>query len=212
MRTIIEIGANNGNDTFEFVKQSDAFLYTFEPIPIWNIWLDNRLKELGYTNFKVLKYAVSDKNGTAQFHLSDPGGNYACSSLNEFVDDVKQKWPGRADFVKTGTIDVETIRMDTFIESEGITKIDYLHCDAQGNDLKILNSFGKHLDKIQMGRVEGANTVSLYKENNNVYDIIKFLNLNGFVILRIDDHFGKEVKIEDLPNSTEEVDIYFQKI
>lgn len=212
MKTIIEIGANNGHHTFDFVAQPDTFLWTFEPVPILGDWLAHRLNERGYTNYKLMRYAVSDTEGLQQFHLSDPGGNYACSSLNQFTEDIHQQWPGRADFKVTNTIEVRTIRMDTFIEQEGITEIDYFHCDAQGHDFKVLQSFGKHINKINRGRVEAANRVSLYQSNNNVWDIMKWLNLNGFVIERVDDHFGKEITITELNNSTEEVDIYFQRM
>jgi FkbM family methyltransferase len=211
MKTIIEIGANDGNDTFNFVSQPDTFLYTFEPVPILGDWLVQRLNERGYTNYKLLRYAVSDTEGLQQFNLSDAGGNFACSSLNEFTDDIKDKWPGRADFRKVSSIDVRTIRMDTFIEQEGIKEIDYFHCDAQGNDFKILQSFGKYLDKIKEGRVEAANRVNLYKADNNVYTIIKWLMVNGFEVTEVKDHHGVPVEIEYLKNSTEEVDIFFKR-
>lgn len=210
MRTIIEIGANDGNDTLKFVGQPDTFLYTFEPVPIMADYVIQKLENSGYKNYKMMRYAVTDTDGLQQFHLSDPGGNYACSSLNQFTDDIKEQWPGRADFITTATIDVQTIRMDTFIEREGIEQIDYFHCDAQGNDFKVLQSFGKHLNKIRFGRVEAANKVSLYKSDNSATTIMKWLNINGFMITAVHNHFGQPIEINDLSNSTEEVDIYFE--
>lgn len=212
MKTIIEIGANMGTETLQFCAQPDTFVYTFEPVPITADYVVQQLVNAGYSNYKMMRYAVSDTEGLQQFHLSDPGGNYACSSLNQFTDDIHQQWPGRVDFKVTDTIDVQTIRMDTFIEQEGIDEIHYFHCDAQGSDFKILQSFGKHLNKIRMGRVEAANRVNLYKADNNVFTVMKWLNLNGFVILRVDDHFGVPVDIEYLTSSTEEVDIYFERL
>jgi FkbM family methyltransferase len=212
MKTIIEIGANNGLHTFDFVAQPDTFLYTFEPVPVLGDWLVQRLNEQGYKNYKLLRYAVSDTEGLQKFHLSDPGGNYGCSSLNDYTDNLNEVWPGRVDFMVSQTIDVRTIRMDTFIEQEGIEEIDYFHCDAQGNDFKVLQSFGKHLHKIKFGRVEAANTVSLYKIDNSAESIMKWLNLNGFMITAVHNHFQQPIDIADLPNSTEEVDIYFEPI
>lgn len=211
MRTIIEIGANDGNDTFHFVSQPDTFLWTFEPVPILGDWLVQRLNDRGYSNYKLMRYAVSDTEGLQHFNLSDPGGNYACSSLNQFTEDIHQQWPGRADFKVTNTIEVRTIRMDTFIEQEEIKEIDYFHCDAQGHDFKVLQSFGKHLHKIKEGRVEAANRVNLYKADNNVFTIMKWLVINGFDISEIRDHHGVPVEVEYLKNSTEEVDIFFKR-
>lgn len=212
MKKIIEIGANMGTETLQFCAQPDTFVYTFEPVPITANYVVQQLQNAGYSNYKMMRYAVSDTEGLQQFHLSDPGGNYACSSLNSFTENIHQLWPGRVDFKVTNTIDVQTIRMDTFIEQEGIDEIHYFHCDAQGSDFKVLQSFGKHINKVRMGRVEAANRVSLYQSNNNVWDIMKWLNLNGFVILRVDDHFGKEITITELNDSTEEVDIYFERM
>lgn len=212
MRTIIEIGANNGLHTFDFVAQPDTFVWTFEPVPKVADSLVQKLNEKGFNNYKLLRYAVSDTEGLQQFHLSHPGGNYACSSLNQFTEDIHKKWPGRPDFVVTNTIDVTTIRMDTFIDQERIEEIDYFHCDAQGSDFKVLQSFGKHLNKIKSGRVEAANKVSLYKSDNSATTIMKWLISNGFIIKAVHDHFGKQIDINNLENSTEEVDIYFERI
>lgn len=211
MKTIIEIGANDGNDTMKFVSEPDTFLWTFEPVPYMADRVVSKLENAGYKNYKMMRYAVSDTDGIQQFNLSDPGGNWACSSLNEFSDNLNEKWPGRVDFIKTQTIDVQTIRMDTFIEMEGIHKIDYFHCDAQGSDFTILKSFGKDLDKLKAGRVEAANKVALYNSNNYVWSIITWLLTNNFNITKICDHFGNEIGTSDLNNSTEEVDIYFER-
>jgi hypothetical protein len=41
---------------------------------------------------------------------------------------------------------------------------------------------------------------------------MKHLNLNGYYIKTIFNHFGDQIIIDELPNSTEEVDIYFESI
>jgi FkbM family methyltransferase len=211
-KIIIEVGANDGNDTLKYVSHENIFLYTFEPVPVMADFVISKLNDKEYSNYKLLRYAVSDTEGVQQFNLSEPGGNYACSSLNEFSDDIHEKWPGRADFIKTSTIDVQTIRLDTFIEQENIKEIEFLHIDAQGSDLKVLQSLGDKANIVKYGRCEASNTVALYKEvDNNVYSIMKWLNLNGFYIKALVNHHGQQIKIDDLPNSTEEVDIYFER-
>jgi FkbM family methyltransferase len=212
-KIIIEVGANDGNDTMKYISNEDTFLYTFEPVPVMADFVISKLNNAEYKNYKLLRYAVSDREGLQQFNLSDPGGNYACSSLNEFSDDIHEKWPGRADFVKTSTIDVQTIRLDTFIEQENISEIEFLHIDAQGSDLKVLQSLGDKAGVVKAGRCEASNTVELYKGvDNNVYSIMKWLNLNGFFIKQLYNHYGQPIIIDELPNSTEEVDIHFEKI
>ena len=212
MKTIVEIGANTGTDTIKYAKE--GILYTIEPVPV----LAEKLKETfsDNTNVNVFQMAISDYNGFAKFGISDPrfgAANMGCSSLNDFSDDIHQKWGGRGDFNMIEYVDVKVMRMDSFIEQEGITEIDYLHCDAQGSDLKVLQSFGDKISILKAGKCEAANTVALYKNvDNSIYSIIKFLEKNGFKITQLNNHFHQQISVADLPNSTQEVDIHFERI
>ena len=80
--------------------------------------------------------------------------------------------------------------MDEFIETNKINKIDYLHCDAQGSDLDVLKSFGKYLQILVKGKVEGCVTNNLYKNENNVKTLINFLESNNFQIINVNDING----------------------
>jgi FkbM family methyltransferase len=212
MKTIVEIGANTGTDTIKYAKE--GILYTIEPVPV----LAEKLKETfsDNTNVNVFQMAISDYNGFAKFGISDPNfgaANMGCSSLNDFSDDIHQKWGGRGDFNMIEYVDVKVMRMDSFIEQQGITEIDYLHCDAQGSDLKVLQSFGDKISILKAGKCEAANTVDLYKGvDNSIYSIIKFLEENGFKIIELNNNFHQQISVSDLPNSTEEVDIHFERI
>ena len=215
MKTFIEVGANSGQDSIKYLSDGDTFLYAFEPVPYLGDNLIKLLDGAGITSYKLIRNAVSDTNGTATFHLSgtELAHNFACSSLHQFADDIHQKWGGRPDFVHTNALEVQTSRLDTFIESEGITEVDYLHIDAQGNDFTVLKSLGDKVGIVKAGKCEAANKVALYKDvDNSVYSIIEWLNSNGFRIKFINNHHGNLITIDDLPNSTEEVDINFERI
>jgi hypothetical protein len=78
--------------------------------------------------------------------------------------------------------------MDTFINENNIDTIDYFHCDAQGNDLKILHSFGDKLSLIKKGKVEVSFGDELYKDViNDLHSVIYFLKNNGFEISNLRD-------------------------
>ena len=212
---IIEVGANSGQDSIRYSKITDSFVYAFEPVP----YLANKLVEFlddnGITNYKLIRSAVSDTNGKSIFNISGPDDShgYACSSLNQFSDDIHQTWGGRSDFAHIDSLEVDTIRLDTFIEKEGIEEIQYLHIDAQGSDFNVLKSLGDKVGIVKEGKCEAANKVSLYKDvDNSVYSIIEWLNNNGFKISYINNHHGDKITIDELPNSTEEVDINFERI
>lgn len=212
MKVIIEVGANSGEDTVRYAEQGK--LYTFEPVPLMAENLKSTFSE--NNNVTVIQKAVSDFNGTSRFGISDPTrgcANMGCSSLNEFTDDIHSRWRGRPDFNHVEYIDVDVTRMDTFIEETQITEVEYLHCDAQGSDFKVIQSFGDKLNILKAGRCEAANKVALYKgTDNSVYSIMMFLENNGFKITKLNNHFHQEINKEDLPTSTEEVDIHFERI
>jgi FkbM family methyltransferase len=203
IKTVVEIGSNNGSHTMNFVNEENTFVWCFEPVPILFEQLKEKFKN--YNNIKIFNNAISDFNGYSKFGISDPNvgaADYGCSSLNEFSDNIKDKWSNRPDFNFIETIDVEVIRMDKFILENNITEIDYFHCDAQGNDFKILKSFGDKLNIIKSGVVEASCSVSLYKVDNTAESIINFLEENEFKILNR----------SDLGASSPEIDINFEKI
>lgn len=214
-KIIIEVGANSGGDSFNYASQPNTFLYAFEPVPYLGNNLTGSLDNAGISNYKLIRNAVSNTNGKTTFYISGPdeSHNYACSSLNQFADNIQTTWGGRSDFSHIDSIDVNTIRLDRFIEQEDIKEIEYLHIDAQGSDLNVLKSLGDKAEIVKAGKCEAANKVALYKDvDNSVYSIMEWLGNNGFKISYINNHHGQTITINDLPNSTEEVDINFERI
>jgi FkbM family methyltransferase len=178
MRTVFEVGMNQGTDTPGYLTQSDMVLYGFEP----TIELVKTLNEkFGWDErVKIVPLAVDVENRFTTFNVAG-WQDWGCSSLNEFTDGVKERWNG-FDFHFTGKQSVMTIRLDNFIEMHGITNIDYLHVDAQGSDFNVLKSLGRYIDIVQAGQVEVSYNVPLYKGVDNSYDSVsKWLTEMGFV-------------------------------
>ena len=74
--------------------------------------------------------------------------------------------------------------MDTFLSNNDIKRIDYFHCDAQGDDFKILKSFGDKITMIQKGKIEVNLKDELYSNtSNNVDEVIQLLTTNGFEVI-----------------------------
>jgi hypothetical protein len=107
-------------------------------------------------------------------------------------------WSGRTDFVYTQTIEIETIRMDSFMKQNNICTVDFLHCDTQGNDLKVLKSFGDNIHLLKSGKVECFNKSNLYKEVENDFNsVTEFLKSKGFSIDEVvcNDDFEHELNV-----------------
>lgn len=178
MKTIIEVGANDGGHTNAFLSDNDSVVYSFEPTVELQLHLQSRFKN--YSNFNLVSAAVDIVNGFKYFNIAG-SGDWGCSSLFDFSDNIEILWPDRPDFKTTDRYKVMTIRLDTFCDLYNIVKIDYLHIDAQGNDFNVLKSLGDKINLVQEGQCEAALGVNLYKNTeNNAFEIQKWLEEHGF--------------------------------
>lgn len=192
VKTIIEVGANWGTDT-ERLAADGSRVYAFEPTPSLADHLRNKFR--ANTQVTVVCKAVDEHNGIAEFNIAGTG-DWGCSSLYNFSEDIHEKWEGRPDFHFTDKCEVETIRLDTFIHENEIDKVDYLWVDAQGNDFKVLKSLGDEIHRVVSGKCEGAFTVDLYEDaDNSVDDIKNWLESNGFSCVVMPDNVNKEADI-----------------
>jgi len=193
VRTIIEVGSYDGNDTLHYAQMEDVFVYSFEPIPQHVEKVKEKTKN--FSNIEVIQKAVGAKN---ELVLMNVNGQGAASSLYDYAEDAWNKRPWNPGFTFTDKIEVELIRLDSFCEEREIQQIDFLHCDAQGNDLNVLLGLGKYIQVLQAGMVEASYNHQLYEGTDNSYgSIVDFLNTNGFELVNVDNNepYGTEVNI-----------------
>lgn len=191
---IIEIGAFDGEDTEKYSQNENNFVYCFEP----NKDNAENLRKRFYNkkNVKVIEKAIGTFNGNGIFYIAK---KKMSSSLN-----LPSKYSIENKIVEiTEAINVDIIRLDTFIEENNIQHIDYFHCDAQGSDLGILKSLGDTIHIIKKGQVEGSRNENLYQTENHYLAIINYLENNNFLILN-------KQQIEERDNWLD-LNIYFTK-
>ena len=188
MTTCIEVGANQGTDTDRFIEQYDR-VFAFEPIQE----LCNKLWEKYRFNSKVMvfPFAVDIVNAFKNFNIST-GYDWRSSSLFEFdYDNLRGgKWyepdPNfyRGDMETHHSYLVPTITLYDFVTMYNINKIEYLHIDAQGNDINVLRSLKHKINIVEAGILEVGCGLDIYKNTDNrVETAITFLNVNGFKII-----------------------------
>lgn len=195
-----DVGAHNGGDSLPLVYRNiDVVVYAFEPTPE----LINQLKisSTQFQNYNIIPKAVSNYNGKATFNVAGQG-DWGCGSLNKFYDSsvLEKTWPGRSDFKITTSIEVEVITLKKFIEENNIKKIDYLHIDAQGQDLEVLMGLEEYIDIVRSGVVEmpSSHTNKLYETQKYIVDdAIDFLRKHNFIItdIKANDPQGNEINI-----------------
>ena len=198
-RILFDVGANNGSTSVQWANDKNNIVYAFEPTPEMYLQIESRTN--GVDNYILTKKAVSDYNGVATFNVAG-NADWGCSSLLKFSDKSQTEWPGRTEFYVTKEIEVEVIRLDSFVKENNIDKIDYLHVDTQGSDLKVLQGLGEYLNIVSEGVIEAANKEDiLYYGQCTKDECISFLENNGFIITRVESN----------DNQSNEVNIFFRK-
>lgn len=185
----VDVGANNGCDSIPIAAANkNAKVYAFEPTP--ELVMHLTMQTAGLPNYKIIPKAVSNFNGTTTFYISGQG-DWGCSSMNEFNDNLEKTWPGRTDFRVTNKITVPVITMKAFIEENNIEHIDFLHVDAQGQDLEVLAGFGDKITIVKEGVIEMpmSHDTKLYKNQKYVVsDAILFLTSNNFQVVDVESN------------------------
>jgi FkbM family methyltransferase len=129
--TFFDVGANIGLVTFAVgARRPDLTIHAFEPTPALAATIRDRASAL--PNYHLVEAAVDESPGVRFFNVAELG----CGSLLDLSD---QDWLG--DDVE-GEVRVRVARLDTELGALGIDRVDFLHCDAQGNDLRVLRSLG----------------------------------------------------------------------
>lgn len=197
MKILFDIGCNRGQDSLSTTcNNPDVVCFAFEPDP--NLY---RLLVEASLSFKdryhVFNVAVSDFDGKSKFFIS---GYDQCNSLLTFAPDIKENWPDfdTDTFKKIQEIDIDVITLKTFIENHKISKIDYLHCDTQGSDLRVLKGLGDYINIVNEGCVEvAAEKDILYLNQNTFQDTVLYLLYHNFMITRAapNDMYKHEINV-----------------
>jgi FkbM family methyltransferase len=120
----LDLGLNIGLWSL-FASKYAKQIYAFEPAKeIYDIALLN-LKDNGITNVKAFQKAISVTDGKATFYHSS---NTTCNSLLQAINDNKI------------TEEVETITLETLVKQEKIEHINFIKCDIEGFEDKLLCS------------------------------------------------------------------------
>lgn len=170
---ILDVGANTGKDGIHLAQSNPSLhVIAFEPTPQLIQLIQDQIKQLGLKNYSLVTSAVGSFDGKATFNIAGQG-DWGCSSLNTFSENLDATWPGRTDFKVTEKIDVSVTRLDTFLDHIDFESIAYMHCDTQGSDLDVLRGMGGYRENVQRGCIECATSrsVALYKNQHLLEDV-----------------------------------------
>lgn len=191
---IFDIGAFNGLDGIVLaLKNKNMMVHAFEANPYLisviknNIKKIENFKKIKIKNYKINNLAVSDVSKYYNFNIAK---NPTVSSLNEFSNNIDKTWPGykEAHCTYVKKVKVKGVTLYKYCYDHNIKKINYIHIDTQGNDLKVLKGLKKKINIVEKGVLEAAinKKNALYKKNHTVKEVEKFLKKNKFSISEIE--------------------------
>lgn len=188
---ILEIGCANGDDTLDFIKtfsDTDFKLYGFEPEPK-NIKIIE--EKVHSERFELFKGVISDTDGEITFNRSrtdNPDDLSLSGSIMKPKNHLKI-W----DWIHFDqSITVPSITLDTFVKNKNIDTIDFIWCDVQGAEEKVIQG-GKNTltNKVRYLFTEYSND----EQYENQPGLQKILSLiPSFEIVRDD---GKDVLLRN---------------
>jgi FkbM family methyltransferase len=125
--TVIDVGANAGVYTFSAATRvgSGGKVIAIEPFPACVSYLKETCRVNEFDWVKVYGAAASDRAG--QIRLSVCGA----SELNEVIAEDVAVEPGQA-------VEVACLTLDSLIDTEQLTAVDFLKLDAEGHEINVL--------------------------------------------------------------------------
>ncbi|MBV6821303.1 FkbM family methyltransferase, partial [Rahnella sp. PD12R] len=205
---ILDVGANYGGFSLEIAKRNpESIIYAIEAEPGLADYLKSKQNELDLPNHITECFAVCEENGKSEFYVSELG-DHGTSSLLPFSQshiDNDSYWADRKDLFHSRAVEVETKRLDTFLDTVEFKEIDFIKIDVQGLDLSVLRSAGNYLEKIRAGMLEvpAITDKSLYENTNDDMRIaLNYLFENGFQVYSIkpNDEASNEFNIYFIRN------------
>ena len=166
-QNVVEIGSQNGWDAERLANTFDILpynVYIIEAHPGFYESIKTR-----YPDFNVFNLAGSDKNGTVTFNAAKnfDDGRSSFKDRDIYDSDIFTK------------VEVESVRMDKFIEDNKIKEIDILKIDVEGATYEVLEGFGDKLDIVKTIQLE-AELAPLWPDAMLWDDIKLFLEKNNF--------------------------------
>ena len=185
---IFDVGACEGEDTIRYSRMfPGARLLAFEPLPANQEILRENLARYSVAA-EVIPCAVSNRKGTAEFHVSDGRppelfsgenwnyGNKSSSLLPPALGTPMHGWITFPDRI--------TVQCDTLVDvcaSHDIDSIDFMHMDVQGAEGLVLEGASAVMPRIRVIWMEVPNQ-ELYSGQKLRGEIESILRNHGFAV------------------------------
>jgi FkbM family methyltransferase len=168
--TVFDIGANNGLFTLYLLNKGCKKVYAFEP----NNKTEKNIKSIlkDYDNYELIKKAV---------YTHDDGITFYTSENNSTIGSINRSHVLAQGYAAENT--VESISLNTFIQENGITKIDLIKMDVEGAEYDVIENLEDYIFDIT-----DSFLIEYHSNQNGVAKkMVEKILSHGFVISQIRD-------------------------
>lgn len=185
VRLILEIGSRDAIDALDLSEHYMAHVFAFECNPEA---IEICKHNIGSNpNITLVPLAAWNMNTTLSFFPVIPGGQVVCigaSSLFKF----DPKGPVQ-NSQRQGEVSVKAVRLDEWMDGQGIENADLICIDAQGATLQVVQGLEKHLPKVKYIIAEAE--YKRYYLGESLYpEIESYLRSQGFSAVTEINHQG----------------------
>ena len=175
VKSVLEIGSRDAKDALKLSEYYKCHVYAFECNPYSLQECKNNIR--ANPNVTLIPYAVWDKTEMIDFFpiVEVPGVPYNSGASSCFP---VSKTGHHKKYVQE-KISVEAIRLDNWLDSEGISQVDLLCIDAQGATLNVLKGLGDKLSSVKYIITELEHK-TIYEGEALKDAADQFLEANGF--------------------------------
>ena len=147
---IIDGGAFKGETSFWFLSKGAGKVYAFEP-SLYNflVLFKNIKRNKAEDKIIPVQKALSNRIGTFSFYATDSRGSVAFTGGNETI---------------------EGVTLDSFVEKEGLNRLDFIKLDVEGAELEVLEGA---VDTIKKFKPKMA--ISAYHKPGDIITIPGFI-------------------------------------
>lgn len=205
VKTVFDIGACESEDSIRYsILFPNSTVYAFEPRKD-NVAIGlESIKKHNCKNIVLENIALSNENGKAQFFLSEGEPDHIKNTEDwDFGNKSSSLLPPSKKMKKhiawlkfDKKIEVETMRLDTYVIKKNIENIDFVHIDVQGAELMVFEGAGNFFSKIKVIWME-VEAVELYKNQPLKKDVELFMKKNNFVNIldTVNDFSGDQLYV-----------------
>jgi FkbM family methyltransferase len=190
---IFDIGACTGEDSIIYSNLfPNATITAFEPLTGNVDVMKQHLKAYGKEGrVHIESTALSDIEGEFSFYVSS-GSPYNCENVQNTTI-IPKEWNKSSSLLKPSHLlekefpwlefkeqtVVKTKRLDNYLNCNSIAKIDFIHMDVQGAELKVLLGLGQKIKNVKVIWLEIEN-IAFYENQPLRKDIQSYLSRHSF--------------------------------